>query len=232
VLEIDSVDVYYGRSQALNHFSVSVGSNEIVAILGRNGVGKSTLVHTAMGFIKPTDGKISLSGEDVHGRTPEYIFRHGLSLMPQGHRVFRSLTVGETLLLAARLSQPDQTWNIDRILNRFPILHDRWNQLSETLSGGEQQIISMARTLLGNANIVMFDEPSEGLAPAIAKSFSEICLELKQEGRGILLVEQRVQYALNIADRVLVMSRGASVFEGDPGALSGRADLTERYLAL
>ena len=90
----------------------------------------------------------------------------------------------------------------------------------------------MARTLLGNANIVMFDEPSEGLAPAIAKSFSEICLELKQEGRGILLVEQRVQYALNIADRVLVMSRGASVFEGDPGALSGRADLTERYLAL
>ena len=113
MLNIHSIDVYYGRSQALNRFSVSVGASEIVAILGRNGVGKSTLVHTAMGFLKPRDGEIHISGTEIHGRTPEYIFRNGLSLMPQGHRVFRSLTVGETLILAARFSQSERVWNME-----------------------------------------------------------------------------------------------------------------------
>jgi len=230
MLRIEGVHAFYGRSHVLHGINVAVARGEVVALLGRNGMGKTTLVHTVMGFLDPADGKISFDGDSIASKSPESIFRHGLTLMPQGHRVFGSLTVGENLTVAARPSENGKGWTIERVLNRLPILGDRWNQGSDTMSGGEQQMLTMGRTLVGNGSIVMLDEPAEGLAPAIADLFGEIIDELRKEGAGVLLVEQRVDFALGLADRVYVMSRGVEVFEGTPQQLRARSDVTEQYL--
>ncbi len=232
MLKVDRVDALYGKSQVLHGISVEVNRGEVVAILGRNGMGKTTLVHTIMGFLKPTRGSITLDGDRIGGRTPESIFRKGITLMAQGHRVFGSLSVGENLTVAARVRNDEAAWTIDSVLDRLPVLRDRWKQGADTLSGGEQQMLTMGRALVGNGDIVMLDEPAEGLAPAIVEEFGEIIRDLRSRGSGVVLVEQRVDFALSLADRVYVMSRGVEVFQGSPEEMNAADDVTEQYLSL
>lgn len=232
MLDVDGVHVFYGPSHVLHGINVHVARGEVVAVLGRNGMGKTTLVHTVFGFLKPTVGRITLNGRSIMGKTPESIYREGIALMPQGHRVFGSLSVGENLTVAARTSNGTAAWSIERVVGRLPILRERWTQPANTMSGGEQQMLTMGRTLVGNGSIVLLDEPAEGLAPAIVETFSEIIAELRSEDVGVLLVEQRLDFALKLADRVYVMSRGVEVFEGSPNELRARKDVTEKYLSL
>jgi branched-chain amino acid transport system ATP-binding protein len=232
MLTIDHVDAYYGKSQVLHGISLQVDRGEVVAVLGRNGMGKTTLVHTVMGFVRSARGTISLDGESLVGRSPEAIYRRAITLMPQGHRVFGSLSVGENLQIAANGRNGNGHWTIDEVTARLPILRDRWKQGADTLSGGEQQMLTMARTLVGNGSIVMLDEPAEGLAPAIVAIFGDIIRDLRAGGAGVLLVEQRVDFALSLADRVYVMSRGVEVFEGTAAELREAEDVTRRYLSL
>lgn len=232
MLEVSDVHAFYGPSHVLHGVSVSVNRGEVVALLGRNGMGKTTLVHTVSGFLQPSAGNILFDGSSIAGKTPESIFGEGIALMPQGHRVFGSLSVGENLMVAARSEEGRYGWPIDRVLDRLPVLRERWDQGADTMSGGEQQMLTMARTLVGNGSIVMLDEPAEGLAPAIVETFSEIIRDLRDEGAGVLLVEQRFDFALALADRVYVMSRGVEVFEGTPDNLRDQPDITEQYLRI
>ncbi|MEX0698296.1 MAG: ABC transporter ATP-binding protein [Acidimicrobiia bacterium] len=232
MLSVAGVHAFYGPSHVLHGVSIHVERGEVVALLGRNGMGKTTLVHTVLGFLKPAEGEILLDGKSIAGSAPESIFQRGVTLMPQGHRVFGSLSVGENLTVAVRETNESIGWSIDRVLDRFPILKERWDQGADTMSGGEQQMLTMGRTLVGNGSIVMLDEPAEGLAPSIVERFSEIISDLRRDGVGVLLVEQRFDFALSLADRVYVMSRGVEVFVGTPDELRARNDIKEEYLSL
>lgn len=230
-LLIEGLHARQGRVHVLHGLNLEVASGTVVALLGRNGMGKTTLAHAAMGMIKPFGGTVTLDGKNITGLAPERINRFGLALMPQGHRVFAQLSVGENLAVAQRGATGADAWTIDRALDRLPLLRERWSQRSNTLSGGEQQMLTMARALVSNPKYVILDEPAEGLAPAIVDSFADIIHELRLAGTGVLLIEQRVEYAIGLADRVCVVSRGKEVFEGTPEEFSEN-DIRAEHIAI
>ncbi len=223
MLEVEAVDTYYGRSKVLHGASLTVGEGEVVGLLGRNGMGKTTLVHTIAGLLRPRAGRIVFGGKRISTLPAERISRLGMSLVPQGHRVFPSLTVRENLKIAER-SVGEGDWTIDEVLDRFPALRERWKVDAGKLSGGQQQMLAMGRALVSNGRLVLLDEPTEGLDPQTVARMGDVIDSLRQRGTAALLVEQKVGFTLDRVDRALVLSRGQVVYEtAQPRALKADA---------
>jgi branched-chain amino acid transport system ATP-binding protein len=227
-LQVEGIHTYYGESHILHGVSLTVGPGEAVALLGRNGAGKTTMIRSIMGFTPPREGRVLFDGDVIH-RWPAYkIARRGLALVPQGRRIFAPLTVRENLVLGERADG----WTLDRVFDLFPRLRDRGDQAGGTLSGGEQQMLAIGRALLTNGRMLLLDEPSEGLAPLIVREIGRVLASLKGERLSILLVEQNYHLALQVADRVSVMSKGQIVYEGTPASLEADEDVKRRYLGI
>jgi branched-chain amino acid transport system ATP-binding protein len=233
LLAVEDLQTFYGKSHVLRGVSFTVPPGEITVLLGRNGAGKTTTLRSIMGLTPPRGGTIRFKGEDITGRAPHHVFRRGVGYVPEGRQIFPHLDVGENLRLAERAGGDGTRWTLARIFEYFPVLRERWRQKGRSLSGGEQQMLAIARALAGNPELLMLDEPSQGLAPLFVRMLGELMGRLRQEGLTILLVEQNVRLALAIADRVAVLSRGTVVFEGDPAEFHRRGDeLRGRYLAV
>jgi len=225
---VDGIHTYYGDSHILHGVSLSVAPGEAVALLGRNGAGKTTVIRSIVGFTPPREGRIVLDGEAIHGWPAYRITRRGLALVPQGRRIFAPLSVRENLLLGARADG----WTLDGIFALFPRLRERQEQAAGTLSGGEQQMLAIGRALLTNGRMLLLDEPSEGLAPLMVREIGNIVQGLKGGRLSILLVEQNYHLALRVADRVYVMNKGQIVYEGTPASLERDEDVKRRYLGV
>ena len=215
-LAISDIDTYYGDSHVLHGVSFSLQPGRLLGLLGRNGAGKTTCMSTIMGFLKPRGGSISLYGEPVAGLAPDVIARKGICLVPQGRRMFRTLTVRENLMVAAQSQKKDNGagWSIDRVFQTFPRLAERHAQVAGSLSGGEQQMLAIGRALMGNPRVLLMDEPSEGLAPQLVAEVGRTIAQLKAEGQSIVLVEQNIKLTLDLADDVVIINTGRVVFRG------------------
>ena len=231
MLELRDIHTYYGDSYVLQGVSLSVREGEVVTLLGRNGVGKTTTIRSIMGFTPVRAGQILYRGEDI-SRSPSYaIARRGVGLVPQGRRIFGSLSVLEQLNLG--VTDADQSgWTLDLVFELFPRLKERRRQRAVTLSGGEQSMLSIARALMTSPDLLLMDEPTEGLAPLLVTQVADAIVRLKDQKQSTLLVEQDLSFALDLADRVYVMNKGAIVFEGAPDELRHRDDIQSRYLGV
>ncbi len=230
LLEIEAINSFYGDSHILFDVSLTVGRNEVVALLGRNGAGKTTTLRSIMGVLTPRSGTIRLDGQVISGLPPYRIARMGLQLVPEERAIFGQLTVEENLRLAA-LTAPN-AWTLDRIYEFFPRLRERRRSGGRQLSGGEQQMLAIARALIRDAQVILLDEPFEGLAPLIVRDLVRISRELAAQGRTILVVEQNVVAALSFADRVYVLNNGHVVWTGTPDALRGDPALMKAHLGI
>jgi branched-chain amino acid transport system ATP-binding protein len=229
VLEIHDVHTYYGDSHVLHGVSLTVADGEVLTILGRNGMGKTTLIRSIIGFTPPRQGAVRLKGHDVAGWPPYRLVERGMALVPQGRRVFPSLTVRENLDIARA---GKGRWNLESVYALFPRLRERAANRANKLSGGEQQMLAIARALMSNPELLLLDEPTEGLAPLLVREVGRILDELKREGLSILLVEQNLSLALGVADRVHILSRGQIVYSGAPAALAADEEVKSRYLGV
>jgi branched-chain amino acid transport system ATP-binding protein len=228
MLDVEAIHTYYGDSHVLHGVSLRVAPGEAVALLGRNGAGKTTAIRSIVGFTPPRAGRVLFDGRAIE-RWPSYrIARSGLALVPQGRRIFAPLSVRENLLLGARAPG----WTLERVFALFPRLREREQQSGGTLSGGEQQMLAIGRALLTNSRLILLDEPSEGLAPLIVREIGRILLALKAERLSLLLVEQNYHLALRVADRVYVMNKGQIVYEGTPAGLEVDEEVKRRYLGV
>ena len=235
LLEVRAIDTYYGDSQVLHALSLQVREGEVVAVLGRNGMGKTTLMRSVVGFSAPRSGRVRLDGEDVTGWAPYRIVQRGMALVPQGRRMFPSLSVRETLAigsLARRYDARARGWTIEQALAAFPRLAERLDTRCGNLSGGEQEMLAVARALVGYPKLLLLDEPSEGLSPLVVDQMEQQFRELKARGVTMLIVEQQVAFALRLADRVLIMSKGQFVYEGTPAALLADTGARAKFLGL
>jgi branched-chain amino acid transport system ATP-binding protein len=232
-LHLSGVHTFYGDSHILHGVSFSLQPGGVLALLGRNGAGKTTCISTIIGFLKPKDGDIRLFGEPIEGLSPERISKLGIGLVPQGRRVFPSLTVRENLVVAQqRDGATTNPWNVDRIYDMFPGLSERHTQFAGTLSGGEQQMLAIGRALMGNPRVLLLDEPSEGLAPLIVAEVGRTIKRLKEQGQSIVLVEQNRQLALDVADSAVILNTGRCVFAGPARELLRNEDLMTQHLGV
>ncbi|HZC94632.1 MAG TPA: ABC transporter ATP-binding protein, partial [Bradyrhizobium sp.] len=224
---------FYGDSHLLHGVSFALRPGGVLALLGRNGAGKTTCISTIIGFLKPQDGEITLFGEQIGGLGPERISHLGIGLVPQGRRIFPSLTVRENLIVARqRANTTAKPWNVERIYAMFPRLSERQAQIAGTLSGGELQMLAIGRALMGNPRVLLLDEPSEGLAPLIVAEVGRTIRHLKDEGQSILLVEQNLQLALGVADQAVILNTGRCVFAGSAGEILENEDLIAQNLGV
>jgi branched-chain amino acid transport system ATP-binding protein len=232
-LSLTDVHAFYGDSHILHGVSFSLRPGGVLALLGRNGAGKTTCISTIIGFLRPRQGEIRLFGESIAGLSPERISHLGIGLVPQGRRIFPSLTVRENLVVAQqRESTTGKPWNVDRIYGMFPRLRERHRQFAGTLSGGEQQMLAIGRALMGNPRVLLLDEPSEGLAPLVVAEVGHTVRRLKEEGQSIILVEQNLKLALDVADQAVILNTGRCVFAGDAGELINNEDLIAQNLGV
>jgi branched-chain amino acid transport system ATP-binding protein len=232
-LSLTNVHAFYGESHILHGVSFSLRPGGVLALLGRNGAGKTTCISTIIGFLKPRDGEIKLFGERIEGLSPERISHLGIGLVPQGRRIFPSLTVRENLVVAQqRENTTSQPWNVERIYNMFPRLRERHGQIAGTLSGGELQMLAIGRALMGNPRVLLLDEPSEGLAPLIVAEVGRTIRRLKEEGQSIVLVEQNLQLALDVADQAVILNTGRCVFAGDASNILNNEELIGQNLGV
>ena len=233
-LAISDIDTYYGDSHVLHGVSFSLQPGRLLGLLGRNGAGKSTCMSTIMGFLKPRRGSISLYGEPVAGLPPDVIARKGICLVPQGRRMFRTLTVRENLMVAAQSRKKDNGagWSIDRVFQVFPRLAERHAQVAGSLSGGEQQMLAIGRALMGNPRVLLMDEPSEGLAPQLVAEVGRTIAQLKAEGQSIVLVEQNIKLTLNLADDVVIINTGRVVFRGPASGIKLDDAIVSQHLGV
>jgi branched-chain amino acid transport system ATP-binding protein len=229
ILQVDDIHTYYGDAYVLQGLSLELGEGQIVGLLGRNGVGKTTLVNSIVGFNRPRRGRILFKGTDITGLSSFETIRSGMGLVPQGRRVFASLSVEENLNVA---QAKGSEWSMKRVYALFPRLEERRTQRAKTLSGGEQQMLAIARGLMTNPDCLIMDEPSEGLAPIIIQAVWQAVSKLKQEGLSILLVEQNAALALQLVDHVHVMSKGRVVYSGSPQALWADDAVKSRFLGI
>ena len=232
MLRVHDVHAGYGAVQVLQGVSIEVPAGRTVALLGRNGVGKTTLAHAIMGVVPPRSGSISFAGDELCGIATHRIAQKGIGLVPQGRRIFGSLTVLENLDLAPRQARRRRSFDLDRVLDLFPILHARRGQFANTLSGGEQQMLACALALMTNPRLLLMDEPSEGRAPQKLQELGTLLERLGASGVAILLIEQNMRFALRYCDRVYIMDRGRIGFEGSPQALLQDAVTQERLLGV
>ena len=231
-LSLRDVDAFYGDSHVLHRVNMSLRTGSLMALLGRNGAGKTTTISAIMGLIRPRGGGVSLFGEAIAGRSPEAIATRGIGLVPQGRRIFPSLTVRENLVVAQRRARAGLPWTLSRVYEIFPRLGERAGQAAGFLSGGEQQMLAFGRALMGNPRVLLLDEPSEGLAPQIVAELGRVIAQLKAEGLSIVLVEQNIRLALSLADDAVILSTGAVVYQGTAAALAADDDAINRHLGV
>jgi branched-chain amino acid transport system ATP-binding protein len=229
VLEVEDVHTYYGASHVLQGITLRVAEGEVLAILGRNGVGKTTLVRSIIGFTPPRRGAVRFRGTDITRWPPYRMVAAGLALVPQGRRVFPSLTVRENLDVARRAGG---RWTLGRVEALFPRLAERARNRADKLSGGEQQMLAIGRALMTDPRLLLLDEPTEGLAPLLVREVGRVLGELKREGLSILLVEQNLPLALSVADHAHILSRGQIVHSSGPAELAADEEVKSRYLGV
>ena len=232
MLELNDIHTYYGDSHILQGLTMSIGEGKIVALLGRNGMGKTTTIRSIIGFIAPRMGKILFKGQDITGLPSHEIARMGFGLIPQGRRIFPSLSVEENLTVAARSNEKFDPYILETIYDIFPILKKRAKLKGNLLSGGEQQMLCIGRALMTNPDLLLMDEPSEGLAPLIVKEIAQIIRGLRERGISILLVEQNLYLACSTADYVYVINKGAIVYECKPQDLLSNEEVRVTYLGV
>ncbi len=232
ILTVDRIHTYYGQSHILQGVDLSLNERGMVAVLGRNGVGKTTLIRSLIGFNIPREGRIHFKGRDITQLDPAGRVDAGLALVPQGRRIFGSLTVEENLLSSARERAKKKVWDQNGVFTLFPQLRDRKKVRASHLSGGEQQMLAIARALVSNPDLLLLDEPTEGLSPSMVRELIKIFSELEREGQSILLVEQNLKFALDVAERVFILSRGTVVYESTALDLSQRPDIQLEHLGV
>ncbi len=230
LLEVERVNTYYGEAHVLFDISLHVEENEVVALLGRNGAGKTTTLKTIMGVLAPRSGVVRLDGEPVEHLPPYEIARRGVQLVPEDRRIIGALTVEENLELAALSAA--QPWGLARIYEIFPRLEERRRSYGNQISGGEQQMLAIARALIRDARLILLDEPFEGLAPLIVRDILKVCRLLAEEGRTIIIVEQNVAAALSLSGRSYVLNNGHLVWEGTSAALKADPETMHKYLGV
>jgi len=229
MLEVDNLHAYYGKSHILQGISLHVAEGEIVSLLGRNGAGRSTAIKTIMGEVPPV-GSIRFRGERIDGLRPHQIARRGLGYVPEDRAIFPGLSVRENLVLGMKSAQPSGRWSIDDMFSLFPVLRERANAPGGVLSGGEQQMLTICRTLMGDPDLIMVDEPTEGLAPKLVERVRDLLQTIAARGIAILLIEQKLTIALGISRRLYVMGQGQIVFEGTPGDLRANDQVRKDWL--
>jgi branched-chain amino acid transport system ATP-binding protein len=230
LLTVEDLHTHYGKSHILHGVSLEVDAGEIVCLLGRNGVGKSTTLKSVMGLVRPSRGRVVWKGASIAGLPPYRIARLGLGYVPEERRIFPTITVRENLLMGMKGNARSAGWTAERVYEFFPRLKERERQRAGTLSGGEQQMLTMGRTLMGNPDLLLVDEPTEGLAPMIVEQVERILAAIHQSGTPVLLVEQSMETALALAQRVYVMSKGQIVFSGSMGELATNESVRTQYL--
>ena len=231
VLKICDIHTYYGESYVLQGISLEVEKGSIIGILGRNGMGKTTLIGSIIGFTPPRRGQILFKGEDIANMPSYKIARMSMGLVPQGRRIFPSLSVKENLLVGAR-SEGVNGWDEEKIYSLFPVLHERQQHKGNQLSGGEQQMLAIARALMTNPEVLLMDEPGEGLAPLIVETIGKVILQLKESGLSILLVEQNLPFAIKVADYIHVLCKGEIVHSSTPKELWKNEQIKTQYLGV
>jgi len=234
MLEVRDIHSYYGKSHILHGVSLDLNEGELVCLLGRNGVGKSTTLKSIMGVARPKQGSIRFHGQELIGKEPFQIARLGVGYVPEDRRIFRSLTVHENLLMGikkeAKGGAGEGRWTIERVYELFPRLEERKDSKGGHLSGGEQQMLTVVRTLMGNPRAILVDEPTEGLAPLIAKEVLDMLSAVRKSGVTILMVEQNFKAAIKVADRFYIMSKGQIVFAGNTEELMAAEAVRKNYL--
>ena len=231
LLDVQDLHAHYDKSHILHGVSLTIAPGEIVSLLGRNGSGRSTTLKTIMGLVMPTGGHVRLEGTDLAGERAYRIARAGIAYVPEEREIFANITVEENMRIgvqAARGGVPH--WNIEQMYAFFPQLKDRRNTAAGMLSGGEQQMLTMCRALLGNPRVILIDEPTEGLAPKIVEVVTDMIRDICQQGVSVLLVEQKLTIAMRVSKRVYVMGHGQIVFEGTPDSLRNKPDIRREWL--
>jgi branched-chain amino acid transport system ATP-binding protein len=234
LLDVKDLNTYYGESHALQDISLNVDEGEIVALLGRNGMGKSTALKSIMGMLKPRSGKVVFDGQEMTGQRPHKVARAGIGYVPEERRIFPNLTVLDNLLIAVKGGKIDTSdpnaWTVERIYKHFPFMKSRAQQKGGLLSGGEQQMLTIGRTLMGNPKLLMVDEPTEGLSPIMVKEVKDVLVEIGSAGISILLVEHNFRLATFLAKRVFVMGKAHIGFSGTTEELEANPEIIEKYL--
>jgi len=232
MLELTDIHTYYGDSYVLQGVSLKVEKGSVVALLGRNGMGKTTAIHSIMGFTPPRRGTIRFQGHDLTHLQSQRIARLGIGLVPQGRRIFPSLSVEENLTMAARTGSRATPWTLERVYDLFPVLKERARMGGTLLSGGEQSLLNIARALMTNPELLLMDEPSEGLAPMMVATIGRIIAQLKEQGLSILLVEQNLPLALKLSDYLYIMGKGAIVCESANENSKENEEMVARYICV
>jgi branched-chain amino acid transport system ATP-binding protein len=241
LLAVRDIHTYYGDSYVLHGVSLELREGQIVAILGRNGMGKTTLIRSVASLTPPRRGEVVFRGTPLTGKPPYAISQDGIAIVPQGRRIFKSLSVRENLALPTSVlagrSRAQRTagrkhWDLDEVLAEFPQLSERMDNAGGSLSGGEQQMLAIGRALMANPSLILMDEPSEGLAPKLVQRVEEIMRSLRAHGHAILLVEQNLALAMSVADVIYVISSGRFVFQGTPEQLAREAEVLDRHLGV
>ncbi len=233
LLQVQDIHTYYGLSHILFGVSLEMQEGECVSLVGRNGAGKTTTFRSIMGLTPPKSGTVRFKGQEIQGRPAYWIAQHGIGFVPEERAIFPDLTVWENLDVARKPGTNGQfQWTVESVYEFFPRLAERRNQLGGTLSGGEQQMLTIARTLMGNPDLLLLDEPSEGLAPLIVDAIGELIQQLKKERMTILLSEQNIHFALELSERAYVIDDGHIQFSGAVDELQNQPEIVQKYLAV
>jgi branched-chain amino acid transport system ATP-binding protein len=232
ILEVEAINTYYGKSHILQDISLNVNAGEVVALLGRNGVGKTTTLRSIMGLTPPRNGAIRFKGEQAAGNPAYVMAKKGIAYMPDDLRIFPDLTCEENLEIARRLSRRSGYWNRERVETLFPVLGERPRQMGLNLSGGEKKMLSMGRTLMANPDLILLDEPSEGLAPMVIANLVEVIREIQKRGMTILLADQNLKFCRRVCERGYIIEKGRIVHEGTMEAIWGDEEVIQKYLVI